>query len=226
MLYEFCVWASDRGFMGVIAGAERSRGRGGEEDGGEGGVVLQCVLSKGALDRCAGAWHEMMEDLCSKAGTVQRQEAVGEALESVVETWCKSGRVTAGVTAGGDEMEEGEDEEGDAVMLGVVPRRGASDASIELLSRGSLTEDGVYRIQAGVVVGGEQRVAVELVGALQFLEKGNVMDGATMARHWGLMKRGWKVVAVRYWEWDEWTRGGDEVALLRDAIAEAMGSGE
>ena len=231
MLYQFCVWASDLGLMQLGGSAEREggsdmseeeeEGRGG--GGAAGGWVLQGGLSRAAWEWCGAAWHDKMKEHCSKAGTEDRQEDVKEVME-IIARKCASSSGNRGPTAAAAALED-EDEDGDAVMLGVLPRADAAGSSmtIELLEPGSLTEDGVYRVQHGVEVDGEVRVTVELIGALQHLEKGKVQDGTTEARHRGLRQRGWRVVGLDYLEWDGWKRDGVEEERLRDEIERAAG---
>ena len=71
-------------------------------------------------------------------------------------------------------------------------------------SQKARTADGAFSVDvAATHAGSGRRLAIEADGPAHFLLHGREMTGNTLARNRVLASRGYVVVSVPYWEWDE-----------------------
>jgi hypothetical protein len=71
-----------------------------------------------------------------------------------------------------------------------------------------VTADGVFSIDIAATTAAGVRVAIEADGPSHFIRPGNTLEGGTKCRNRALAARGYAVLSIPYWEWQQ-LRGAD-----------------
>jgi len=88
------------------------------------------------------------------------------------------------------------------------------------------TADGAFSIDIAVTTAAGSQVAIEVDGPWHFLRPGNTLNGPTRSRNRGLAARGWRVMSVPYFEWNELKPGQQQQQAYLLAKLQAVSAGD